>query len=154
MHMTDPNTNPPQSHPNPHRQEGEGLAEQQRSNSGSSSSPPSSNMVEKPKPKGTLAAPPARLPPLSESPPRIKRALTTEMMIHEEEEKQSKKAVKEALRVLEYHDSTVRPRTRIAPRAGARCNGGHPLTATPSHTTPPHQTSSMTSSRRRASWSS
>lgn len=61
----------------------------------------------------TLAVPPAPLEPLPEvreSPARsIKRVLTTDMQIEEDEMKQSRKAVKEALRVLEYHDSTVRP---------------------------------------------
>lgn len=63
----------------------------------------------------TLAAAPqgasqAPLPPVRESPSRersIKRVLTTDLQLEEEEMKQSRKAVKEALRVLEYHDSTV-----------------------------------------------
>lgn len=60
----------------------------------------------------TLAAPPVPLEPLPEvreSPARsIKRVLTADLQIEEDEMKRSRKAVKEALRVLEYHDSTVR----------------------------------------------
>lgn len=75
----------------------------------------------------TLAAPPAPLEPLPEevvrdSPSRpIKRVLTTDLQIEEDEMKQSRKAVKEALRVLEYHDSTVRsPSPREDRRRGGR----------------------------------
>lgn len=98
-------------------------------------------MAEKPQraASGTLAAPPAPLEPLPEvreSPSRpIKRVLTTDLQIEEDEMKQSRKAVKEALRVLEYHDSTVRPwasawtwvglgwASRIAGQAGLEAAG-------------------------------
>lgn len=58
----------------------------------------------------TYAPPGGPLEPVREvSPARsIKRVLTTDLALQEEEMKRSRKAIKEATRVLEYSDSTVR----------------------------------------------
>lgn len=78
----------------------------------------------------TFAAPPVPLEPLPEvreSPARsIKRVLTADLQIEEDEMKRSRKAVKEALRVLEYHDSTVRgPLGQALGRSRQRLSRAH-----------------------------